>query len=110
MRNDHVGQITASVREQLDKRLSTVRKHANALQGRIDAAERQRLVSLAFAFAAVGTAVLLQTFVSSPSATSSLWLLHAAVAIAASYGGFSAASLAILTSLLVARVNSGVDF
>jgi PAS domain S-box-containing protein len=58
---------------------------------------------------AVGTALLLQIVLGWPSSTSPFWLFHAAVAVAASYGGFSAASLAILVSLLIARLNFGVD-
>jgi len=109
MRNDRLGQITDFSRDRLERALTSVQKHVNRLRGGIDAAERQRLAGLAAAVAAVAAALLLQVVAGWPPATSPFWLFHAAVAIAALYGGFSAASLAILTSLLIARMNAGVD-
>jgi PAS domain S-box-containing protein len=52
---------------------------------------------------------VLQSFVGWQTSASPFSMFQASVAIAAAYGGLSAASLAMLASLLIARLNSGVD-
>jgi len=73
----------------------------------MDREARRGLRVHALALASVAVAAALQVAVSDPL-SAPFWPFHAAVAITAAYGGFSAAAVATLASLLAARIGSDV--
>ncbi len=71
--------------------------------------ERRQLRSHAFALAAVVAAVLMQQVLGVPASSTPFLFFHAAIAVTAWYGGFAAAGVATLASLLMARLMTDIS-
>jgi PAS domain S-box-containing protein len=74
----------------------------------IDTGERGRLAAHGFAVSVVAGSVLLRWIFGVSSGEPQLWLFHAAIALSAAYAGTAPALVAILLSVLLARVGSAV--
>jgi PAS domain S-box-containing protein len=70
--------------------------------------EAKRLTAHAFAAVVVASAFLLQWTLSRQAGEPQFWLFHVAVVLTAAYGGAAATLVAILLSLLLARLSSAV--
>jgi PAS domain S-box-containing protein len=74
----------------------------------IETDERRRLAAHGFAVAFVAGAALLQWILRTSTDEPQLWLFHGAIALSAAYGGTTAALVATLLSVLLARLGSAV--
>jgi PAS domain S-box-containing protein len=95
---------------------STLGQKWNSLRGRVSSTdaplhgdERQHLRASAFALASVAVALVMKWLLGFPASGAPFLFLHAAIAATASYGGFTAAAVATLTSLLVARLTADMS-
>jgi PAS domain S-box-containing protein len=109
MRNHFSGKSFPLHFAPIQVRWRTTREKIAQLAARVDASERNRLLSHAFALASVTVAVALQAQVAGAATGMRFWLLQAAVALAASYGTLSTIAVAILASVLAVRITSGAD-
>ncbi len=89
-----------------------MRSLVSGISGRIlnvEASERRRLASHAFAVALVAAAAVTRSLLDLPGEASQFWLFSAAIAVTAARGGVAAAGTAILTSFLIARMVDGAS-
>src|SRR4029450_1004435 len=95
---------------------STLGQKWNSLRGRVSSIDaplhgdgRHHLRASAFALASVAVALVMKWLLGFPASGGPFLFLHAAIAATASYGGFTAAAVATLTSLLVARLTTDMS-
>src|SRR5262245_32722240 len=87
---------------------TSLRSRLTPLLDSINADERRRLAAHGFAVSVVAGAVLLRWILPTSIDGPPLWLFHVAIAVSAAYGGTSAALVAVLLSVLLARLGSAV--
>ena len=81
----------------------------SSIDAPLDGDQRQHLRASAFALASVAVALVMKWLLGFPASSAPFLFLHAAIAATASYGGFAAAAVATLTSLLVARLTTDMS-
>jgi PAS domain-containing protein len=87
----------------------TFRDHIARVTSQMSPEERSRLLSHGLALGAVAAAVIVRWMLGVSDIAAAFWLFDAVVAISALYGGWSPATVAALSSLLVVRIGSGIS-
>src|SRR5262245_17704899 len=100
---------SAGFRGTIAQKWKSLRTRMSSIENRLHGDKHQHLRTSAFALASVAIALVMKWLLGFPASVAPFLFLHAAIAATASYGGFTAAAIATLTSLLVARLTTDIS-
>src|SRR5262245_34875239 len=100
---------SARFRSTIAQKWNSLRAGMSSIENRLRGDEHRHLRTSAFALASVAIALVMKWLLGFPASVAPFLFLHAAIAATASYGGFTAAAIATLTSLLVARLTTNMS-
>jgi PAS domain S-box-containing protein len=100
---------SAGLRSTAAQKWNSLRERVSSIDNPLHGAERRDLRASAFALAAVAAALVMKWLLGIPASGAPFLFLHIAIAVTAAYGGLTAAGVATLTSLLVARLTTNIS-